>query len=415
MKFQINSLISNYYSYKKLRPLVTAIASVVASAAWLSPVVQAQDVIRVGLITDLSGVYIDTEGPGGVVALQMAIDDYGGKVLGKPIELLVADHQNQSDIAASKAREWFDQRNLTMLVGGSTSGPALAMARVAEEKKRVYFENSAASPALTNDQCSPYTIHYAYDVVALAKGTGSAVVDNGGKTWFFMTADYAFGHDLVKNTTKVIEANGGKVLGSVAHPLNASDFSSFIMQAQSSKAQILAFADAGADFVNGVKAAGEFGVAKNMKLVGMMVLGNDIHSLGLKATQGLMYTDSWYRDRNPESRKFAERFFEKTKKMPDSIQAGDYSSMMNYLKAVDAVKTTDADTVMAYLKSHPLDDFFAKGVIRPDGRYAHDMYLMQVKSPAESKGPWDLSKMIKMLPSDEVWTTKAESTCKLWK
>ena len=414
MKWRFDSSTPALRLRRRLRPLAAAVACAVLTA-WLAPAVQAQDAVRIGYISDLSGVYLDVEGKGGAVALQMAIDDYGGKVLGRPVELLVADHQNKADMAASKAREWFDLRDMQMLVSGATTGPALAMAKVAEEKKRVLIENAAGAAALTNEQCSPYTIHYAYDMIALAKGTGNAVVDSGGKTWFFLTADYAFGHELQRNTTKVVEAKGGKVLGSVNHPLNASDFSSFIMQAQGSKAQILAFADAGGDFNNAVKAARDFGVTKDMKLVGMVMFTSDIHSLGLKLTEGLMFTDSWYWDRNPESRKFSDRFFEKFKKMPTSLQAADYSAMMNYLKAVDAVKTTDADTVMAYFKSRPLDDFYAKGVIRPDGRYAHDMYLMQVKSPAESKGPWDYVKMIKMLTPDQVWTTKEESTCKLWK
>jgi branched-chain amino acid transport system substrate-binding protein len=258
-------------------------------------------------------------------------------------------------------------------------------------------------------------VHYAYDTVALAKGTGSAVVGRGGKTWFFLTADYAFGHSLENDTAAVVKASGGQVLGSVKHPLNATDFSSFLLQAQNSKAQVLGLANAGGDFINSVKAAREFGINKTMKTAGLLVFLSDIHSLGLKNTAGLLHTVSWYWDMNDESRKFASKFMAKTKRMPTDIHAADYSAVMNYLKAVEAVKSTDADKVMAYLKSHPLNDFYGKGVIRPDGRYAHDMYLVEVKSPSESQKPWDYLKVLQTLPADTVWTTKAESKCALWK
>ena len=385
------------------------------AAGLASAAAQAQEKVKIGFITDMSSLYADVEGKNGALAIQMAIDDFGGKVLGQPIELMSADHQNKADIAASKAREWVDTQGVTLLFGGTQSGTALAMAKVAEEKKRVFIDNGAGSSALTNEQCSPYTVHYAYDTVALAKGTGSAVVARGGKSWFFLTADYAFGHSLENDTAAVVKASGGTVVGSVKHPLNATDFSSFLLQAQNSKAQVLGLANAGGDFINSVKAAKEFGINKTMKTAGLLVFISDIHSLGLKNTEGLLHTVSWYWDMNDASRKFGEKFFAKTKRMPTDIHAADYSATMNYLKAVEAVKSTDADKVMAYLKSHPLNDFYGKGVIRPDGRYAHDMYLVQVKSPAEAKKPWDYLKVLQTLPADKVWTTKADSKCALWK
>jgi branched-chain amino acid transport system substrate-binding protein len=376
---------------------------------------QAQEKVKIGFITDMSSNYADVDGKNGATAIQMAIDDFGGKVLGKPIELLTQDHQHKPDIAATKAREWIDTQNLTMLFGGTNSGVALALAKVAAEKKRVYFNNGAGASALTNEQCTPYTVHYAYDTVALAKGTGGAVVDNGGKSWFFLTADYAFGHSLEADTTKVIEAKGGKVLGAVKHPLNASDFSSFLLQAQNSKAQILGLANAGGDMINAVKAAREFGINKNMKMAGLLVFLTDIHSLGLKNTEGLLLTTSWDWNLNDETRAFGKKFMAKTKRMPTDVQAANYSATTNYLKAVEKAGTTDADKVMAVLKSTPLKDFYGEGVIRPDGRYAHDMYLMQVKAPKESKEAWDYYKVVSKLPADQVWTTKAESKCALWK
>jgi branched-chain amino acid transport system substrate-binding protein len=376
---------------------------------------QAQDKVKIGFITDMSSLYADVEGKGGATAIQMAIDDFGGKVNGLPIELVTADHQNKADIAASKAREWIDTAGLTMLFGGTNSGTGLAMAKVAAEKKRVFMVNGAGASQLTNEQCSPYTVHYAYDTVALAKGTGGAVVAQGGKSWYFLTADYAFGQALQDDTTKVVLAKGGTVVGSVKHPLNASDFSSFLLQAQNSKAQILALANAGGDTQNAIKAAKEFGITKNMKLAGMLVFITDVHSLGLKNTEGLLLTTSWDWNLDDATRAFGRRFFDKVKRMPTDIQAADYSATMTYLKAVQAAKTTDADTVMAQIKKTPINDFYAKGVVRPDGRFVHDMYLVQVKSPAESKVPWDYYKVVSKLPGDEVFTTKAESKCALWK
>ncbi len=397
-----------------MKKQLTLLALMLA-AAGLASTAQAQDKVKIGFITDMSSLYADLEGKNGAVAIQMAIDDFGGKVLGMPIELLTADHQNKADIAASKAREWIDTQGLTMVFGGTNSGTALATAKVAAEKKRVYINNGAASSALTNDQCTPYTVHYAYDTVALAKGTGSAIIDTGGKSWYFLTADYAFGHALEADTSTVVKAKGGTVVGAVRHPLNASDFSSFLLQAQNSKAQILGLANAGGDTINAIKAAKEFGIGKSMKLAGLLIFISDVHSLGLRNTEGLQFTTSWYWDLNDETRKFSARFFEKTKRMPTEIQAADYSATMNYLKAVEAAKSVDADKVMTTWRGMKMNDFFGSGQLRPDGRYVHDMYLMEVKKPSESTKPWDYYKLIKKLPGDQVFTTKAESKCALWK
>jgi branched-chain amino acid transport system substrate-binding protein len=395
----------------------TLIASLTTLAACLLAAgsVHAQDKVKIGFITDMSSLYADVEGKGGVTAIQMAIDDFGGKVNGMPIELITADHQNKADIAASKAREWIDTNGLTMLFGGVNSGTGLAMAKVAQEKKRVFMVNGAGSSALTNEQCSPYTVHYAYDTVALAKGTASAIVAQGGKSWFFLTADYAFGSALEADASKVIKEKGGTVVGNVRHPLNTPDFSSYLIQAQNSKAQILGLANASGDTINAIKAAKEFGITKTMKLAGLLVFITDIHSLGLKNTEGLLLTSSWDWNLDDRTRAFGRKFFDKTKRMPTDIQAADYSATMTYLKAVQATKTIDADKVMEYIKKTPIDDFYAKGIVRPDGRFVHDMYLMQVKSPAESTQPWDYYKVVSKLPGDQVFTTKADSKCALWK
>jgi branched-chain amino acid transport system substrate-binding protein len=374
------------------------------------------DVIRIGIITDMSSVYADIDGQGGVEAVRMAIADMGGAINGKKIEVLSADHQNKPDVAATKAREWFDTQGLDMLIGGTNSGANLAMAKVAAEKKKPFLVVGAASSALTNDQCSPYTLHWAYDTTALAKGTGGAVVKQGGKTWYFLTADYAFGVQLQTDTSKVVEASGGKVVGSVKAPLNASDFSSFLLQAQGSKAQILGLANAGGDTINSIKAANEFGITKTMKLAGLLVFINDIHSLGLKTTQGMYLTDSWYWNQSAETRAWARKFFDKMKRMPSSLQAGDYSAATQYLTAVKAIGSDDAEKVLAQLKKSKFNDIFMKGGwVRGDGRVIHDMYLMQVKEPSKSAEPWDYYDVKQVFKGEEAWTTKAESKCGLWK
>lgn len=374
------------------------------------------DVVKIGFITDLSGVYSDIDGKGGAEAIRMAIADFGGNVLGKKIELVTVDHQNKADIAASKAREWFDREGVDMLIGGTNSGAALSMAKVSAEKKRPFISIGAGTAVLTNEECSPYTLHYAYDTVALAKGTGAAVVKQGGKSWYFLTADYAFGAALESDTAKVVKANGGTVSGTVKHPLSASDFSSFLLQAQASKAQILGLANAGGDTINAVKAANEFGVTKTMKLAGLLMFINDIHSLGLNATQGMYLTDSWYWNQTPEARAWARRYFEKMKKMPSSLQAADYSATMQYLNAVKAAGSDDPEKVMAKLRSMKFKDFYIRdGYLRADGSVIKDMYLMQVKPQSESKEPWDYYKVIQTIPGEQAFTTKAESKCSLWK
>jgi branched-chain amino acid transport system substrate-binding protein len=401
----------------KLKTIALAVST--AAAVGFAAPASAQisgDIIRIGIITDMSGLYADIDGPGGVDAIRMAIADMGGNINGKKIEVVSADHQNKADIAASKAREWFDQQGLDMLIGGTNSATNLAMAKVAAEKKKPFISIGAATSRLTNEECTPYTVHYAYDTVALARGTGGAIVKQGGKDWFFLTADYAFGHSLEKDTSDVVKANGGKIVGTVRHPLSASDFSSFLLQAQSSKAQILGMANAGGDTVNTIKAANEFGITKTMKLAGLLLFINDIHSLGLQQTQGMYLTDGWYWDQNEESRAWSKKFFEKHKRMPSMLQAADYSATMHYLNAVKATGTDDADKVMEKMKSTKINDMFAKnGTIRPDGRMVHDMYLMQVKAPNESKYPWDYYHVRQTIPGDEAYMTKAETKCALWK
>ena len=396
-----------------------AIALALAASAGFSLPVHAQisgDVIKIGFITDMSGVYSDIDGKGGIEAIQMAIDDMGGAINGKKIQLVTADHQNKPDVAASKAREWFDQQGVDLLIGGTNSGASLAMAKVAAEKKKVFIAIGSGTAQLTNEQCTPYTVHYAYDTVALARGTGATMIKQGGKSWYFLTADYAFGQSLEKDTADVVKANGGTVLGSVKHPLSASDFSSFLLQAQSSKAQVLGLANAGGDMINAVKAANEFGLTKKMKVAGLLVFINDIHTLGLNTTQGMYLTDGWYWDQNADTRAWSKRYFAKMKKQPSMLQAGDYSAATQFLNAVKATGTDNADKVIAHMKKTPINDMFAKnGTIRPDGRMVYDMYLMQVKKPSESKYPWDYYKVVATIPGDQAYTKKAETKCSLWK
>ena len=390
-----------------------------AAACSLTGMASAQisgDTVKIGILTDMSGIYADIDGPGGVEAIRMAIADKKGMVAGKKIELLYADHQNKADVAASKAREWLDTQGVDVLIAGTNSATSLAMMKVAAEKKKPIIVIGGGTARVTNEDCTPYSIHYAYDTVSLANGTGSAVTKAGGKTWYFLTVDYTFGQSLQNDTAAVVTKSGGQVLGSVRHPLSANDFSSFLLQAQSSKAQILGLANAGGDTINAIKAANEFGITKTMKLAGLLMFINDIHSLGLKATQGMYLTDSWYWNRDPEARAWSRKFFEKFKRMPSSVQAGDYSAALTYLNAVKAVGSDDADKVLAQMKKTKINDMFAKGgYIREDGRMVHDMYLMQVKTPAESTEPWDYYKVAETFKGDTAWTTKAESKCALWK
>jgi branched-chain amino acid transport system substrate-binding protein len=374
------------------------------------------DVVKIGFATDMSGLYSDLDGPGGVEAVKMAIADFGGQVNGKKIELLVMDHQNKADVAAAKSREWIDVQKADMLLGGVNSGVGLAMSRVAADKKTVYISAGAGTARLTNEECTPYTINYVLDTVAQARVAGQAVTARGGKNWYFLVADYAFGHSLEKDTTEVVNKSGGKVLGSIRHPVSASDFSSFLMQAQASKAQVLGLADAGSDLHNAVKAASEFGITKNMKLIAMMQFLTDTHTMGLNTTQGMLLSDAWYWDLDADSRAWSKRYFAKTKKMPTVLQAGAYSATMLYLNAVKESGTDNADKVMAKLKSMKINDMFAKnGYIRPDGRMVHDYYLMEVKKPSESKYPWDYYKVLAKVPGEQAFNSKAESKCTLWK
>ena len=395
----------------KLKTLTAALAIGFGAGAFA----QNTGPVKIGIITDMSSLYADIDGPAGAEMVKWAAQDFGGKVLNRPIEVLTADHQNKADVASSKAREWMDKENLAMLIGGTNSGTALAMSKVAIEKKRPFIAIGAGSARLTNEDCSPYTVHYAYDTVSLAKVAGTALVKAGNKSWYFLTADYAFGYSLEGDAATVVKANGGTVAGAARHPLNASDFSAFLLQAQASKAQILGLANAGGDTINAMKAAKEFGITKTMKVAGLLVFINDVHSLGLANTEGLQLADSWYWNQDDGSRKFAKRFFEKYKRMPSSIQAADYSAATTYLKAVQTAGTTDTDKVMSTLKTMKVDDFYNKGQIRADGRMIHDMYLFEVKSSKDSSTPWDYYKTVVKVPGDQAFTSVADSKCALLK
>jgi len=386
-------------SGKLLRLIFIASVGIGYSAAASAQI--SNDTIKIGFITDMSGVYADVDGPAGAESIKMAIADMGGMINGKKIEFIAADHQNKADIAASKAREWFDQQGVDMIIGGSNSATNLAMAKVAADKKKPFIAIGAGTARLTNEECTAYTIHYAYDTVALARGTSGALVKQGYKDWFFLTADYVFGMSLEKDASDVVKSSGGRVMGAVRHPLAASDFSSFLLQAESSKAQVLGLANAGGDTINSIKAANEFGINKKMKLAGMLMFVNDIHALGLGLTQGMYLTDGWYWDTNEETRAWSKKFMAKNKKAPSMVHAADYSATNFYLNAVKAIGSDDGDKVMAKMKSTKVNDFFAKnGVVRPDGRMVHDMSLMQVKTPAESKYEWDYYKLIQVIPGD---------------
>ena len=365
---------------------------------------QAADAVVIGDIDDMSGVYADVEGAGGVEAINMAIADFGATVLGRKITVLTADHQNKPDIGASKFREWADQQGLNLLLGGSNTGVNIAMAKVAAAKKVPFITIGAGGASLTNEDCTAYSVHYVYDTTALANGTATAMVNAGGKTWFYLTADYAFGTQLQTAASKVVETHGGKNVGAVRVPLGAADFSSFLLQAQASGAQVLGLANAGTDFSNSLKAANEFGITRTMKPAALLAFITDIHSLGLKTAQGLYLTTGWYWDLNDETRAFAKRFFAKVNRQPTMDQAGVYSAVLTYLKAVKAAGTTDADKVMAQLKKDKINDMFTRGgYIRADGAMIHDMYVMQVKTPQESKYPWDYYRVVRKMSGEEAF------------
>ncbi len=389
-----------------------------AHAAHAAPAAISDDIVKIGLLLDMSSLYADVTGPGTVAAAQLAIADFGGKVLGKPIQLVFTDHQNKADIAATRAREWFDRDQVDAILDVAASGPALAVAQVAKEKNHIAVFSGPGSSRLTNDACTAVTVHYAYDTYALANSTARAVVANGGDSWFFLTADYTFGTTLEKDASDVVTANNGKVLGSIRHPLNASDFSSFLLRAQASGAKVIGLANAGGDTINAIKGAREFKLTADGKqrLAGLLVYINDIHTLGLEAAQGMLLTTGFYWDRNDASRKFSRRYFEKMKKMPNMSQAGTYSAVTHYLQAVQAAGTDETGAVMAKMKALPINDFYAtNGRIRADGRMVHDMYLYEVKKPSEAKYPWDYYKPVATIAADKAFQPLATSTCPLIK
>lgn len=393
---------------------VGAALTTLVAGAYAGPI--SDDTIRIGFITDMSGVYSDYDGPAGAEAIRLAIADAGGAIDGKKIELLVADHQNKADIASAKAREWFDSGKLDVLLGGTNSAASLAMSAVAAEKNKLFISTGAGSSALTNEHCTPFTIQYTYSTSALAAGTGAAVVKNGGKKWFFITTDYTFGHALERETSDVVKKAGGEITGNVRVPLGAADFSSFILQAQSSGAKILGLANAGGDFVNAVKTAADFGLNKSMNMVGLTVFLLDIHTLGLQATQGMYFTTPWHWNQSDEAIAWSARMEEKIKRKPTYIQASNYSAVQAYLKGVTENKTDDSTVIMKWLKANPVNDFFVKnGVVREDGRMMNDMTLLQVKTPAESTGPWDYHKIIATLPAADIYGPLSNSTCKFVK
>lgn len=373
--------------------------------------------IRIGVLTDMSGTFSDISGPGAVTAVRMAVEDFGGTVLGKPVEVLIADHQNKADIGAATARRWLDEDGVVMLQDLMNSSVALAVMDLAVAKNAVAIVNGASTSVITNEKCTPNSVHYTWDTYALAKSTAQAVVKRGGNTWFFLTVDYAYGHALAHDSAEFVKAAGGRVLGEVRHPLNSSDLSSFLLQAQTSGAKIIGLANGGADTINAIKTASEFGITKaGQNLAGLAVNLNDTAALGLNAAQGLLLTEAFYWDMNDETRAWSKRFFDRFGKMPTSTQAGDYSSTRHYLEAVKVAGTTEAKSVMAKMRELPINDFFAKnGRIRVDGRMVHDMYLAQVKTPAESKGPWDFYNILATIPGDEAFRPLSESACPLAK
>ncbi|MBS0294220.1 MAG: ABC transporter substrate-binding protein [Proteobacteria bacterium] len=371
------------------------------------------DVVRVGVLSDMSGLYADTAGRGSVEAARMAVEDFGGSVLGKKIEIVWADHQNKADVGATHARTWFDRDGVDLIINLNNTAVAIAVNNLARERSKLVMNTGGASDILTNEHCAPTAIHYTYDSYALAKGAADGVLAQGKKDWFILGVDYAFGKAMAANLSEFVQAGGGRIVGSTYHPLNASDFSSFLLQAQSSKAQVIALANATSDTVNTIKAANEFGIAQKQTIVPSIMFINDIHALGLKYGQGMVFTTGFYWDRNDETRTWARRFFGKMKKMPSMIHAGDYSAVTQYLKAVQAAGTDDAQAVVRQLQRTPLKDMFAQnGKLREDGRMVHDMFLVQVKKPAESNYPWDYYKVMATIPGDQAFKPLSKSSCK---
>ena len=401
----------------KRKLLSVAIAAALAAGVPISQAQQGKlsgDVVKIGVLTDMSGVYADYGGPGAVAAARLAVQDFGGKIFGKNIEVVSADHQNKPDIAKNVTQQWFDRDGVDMTVENLNSAVALTVQALGKEKNKITIVTGAATSRLTNEDCAPNTgIHYLMDTIALSNVVGKAIVKDGGDSWYFLTADYAFGHSLEKDTGDVVKANGGKVNGAVRHPLSTGDFSSFLLQAQSSGAKVVGLANAGGDTVNSIKAAAEFGLTKKQNLAALLMLVTDVHALGLNTAQGLYLTEGWYWDLNAETRAWADKFSKVMNgRKPNSNHAAVYSSTMHYLKAVQAAGTDDTAAVMAKMRATPINDMFAKGgTLRPDGRMVHDMYLFQVKTPAESKGAWDYFKLKGTVSGAEAFRPLAQSTC----
>ncbi len=388
-----------------------AILAIPAKAQTIS-----DDMVKIGVLTDMSSLYADATGKGSVAAVQMAVADYGGKVKGKPVEVVYADHQNKPDVGVGIARNWYDNEKVDAIFDVPTSSVALPISALTREKNKIHINSGGGSSDITGSQCSPNTVHWTYDTYALSNVAAKAMVKRGEDTWFFVTADYAFGQALERDAANVVKESGGKVLGDVRHPLNNSDFSSFLLQAQASKAKVIGLANAGGDTTNALKQAAEFGITPAQKMIALLMEITDVHALGIKATQGLIVTDAFYWDMNDETRAFSKRFYDKVGHMPTMIQAGLYSATMHYLKAIEAIGTDEAPKVMAQMRAMPINDFFAKnGKIRIDGRMVHDMYLFEVKKPEESKGEWDLYKLITKVPGDEAFRPLDKGGCPLVK
>ncbi|MGH6949162.1 MAG: ABC transporter substrate-binding protein [Kiloniellales bacterium] len=397
---------------------VALFATVFALAAGAAQAEISGDVIKLGVMNDQSGIYADLAGQGSVEAAKMAVEDFGGTVKGKKIEILSADHQNKPDIGSNIVRQWIDVEGVDAVVDVPTSSVALAVQKVTAEKDTAFLISGAASTRLTNEDCAPTAVHYAYDTYSLAVGTGKAMVEEGGDTWFFITADYAFGHSLEQDTSNVVEANGGKVLGAVRHPLGTSDFSSYLLQAQGSGAKVIGLANAGGDTTNSIKQANEFGIVQGgQQLAALLMFLTDVNALGLEVSQGLMLTTGFYWDMNDETRAFADRFAERMNgQRPTMVQAGVYSVVTHYLKAVEAIGDDGGEAAVDQMKTMPIHDFFAEnGTIRADGRMVHDMYLAQVKTPEESKAPWDYLKILRTIPGDQAYQSLEASRCPLLK
>jgi branched-chain amino acid transport system substrate-binding protein len=386
---------------------------------FLNSVANAQSpsgVVRIGILNDQSGPYADFGGKTSVDAARMAVEDVGGKVLGKPIEIIIGDHQNKPDVASAIARRWFDVDGVSAVAELTNSAVALAVQQIAKEQGKITLFTGPATTRLTNEDCSPTGFHWAFDTYSQAVGTARAVIAEGGKSWFLLVADYAFGHQMANDLTKVVKTSGGTVVGEVRHPLNTSDFSSFLLRAQSSKAQIIGLASAGADTINSVKQAAEYRIAAGgQKLAGLVVVISDIDALGLTTANGLVFTTAFYWDRDDASRVWSKRFIDRTGRMPGMVQAGTYSAVLHYLKAVEAAGTADGKVVADKIRDLPVDDFFAKGRVREDGRMVHDMYLVEVKTPSESKAKWDYYKVLRRIPAEEAAQPLSESKCSLVK